>query len=1138
MKGTWLTALMALAVSATLAAGETEERAQFQSYKELVKQDPALIRYYTFEEGQGDEVANQVRLGGSQTAVTGGPLGSLTIQRYNEYGRHPSFPWNFSPETISPEWIQGRWPWKAALESGVDKVEYPWETTGLNRSGITGVEFADGGTLSGWLRVPEDMAKGRSNILSLFAGRDPTNPRFCGGFNLSYANGTLGFAASSTDKQANGAAVFAKFTPGVWHHFAVTFDKTALKLYLDGALKADKPFAGAIVPMTWPDIPLIGPFQEMSFGHGHFLMIGANIPKAGETPSRFELDELAIYKRALTAAELKTQEEAGRPALSPEAQLVAGRALATQRKLLGRTKLDIPKDSGGYFRVNQPIPATVTVPSELGACKAVFSLETLYGKPLQKLERPLEPGKTLTENILPPECGVFYLDMALLGPDGKTLKSQRYCLGVVPPAPKELSVNNPMACWADDTELFHFDSPLRRMFMWPTPGKHDARFLKQYAYYDKLIPNFRTYVMFGTNKKLFPEVLQDLKGKKVFGLEFTSEPHEPCDTKAYVDALKAATAIFRPAFPGILFIPPGIEPSSLSVLAGILENGGLEYMDGVSYHPYSGRPLHAYLDPDSATKKLKKLLAKHPEKKPTLWSTESGVNALPRRGDGRPMTGKEAAAAGFLGGHYFDVDYFHFFLALMEESDAAALQCHDILIKLAEGYKMYTVMGGPGDHGGVPGLRGVAITAIAGQVLNNQVEVTPLPLASTQSFCALVKNADGTTTAALFAMEPTTENFKVPANAEYKTMDMLGNFGSIKADADGLLSIPCAKAPLYVFNVPAGLQAVAPLRLALPAVLPEDNVLKGELTVSNQLATPLVGKLSATAIPGATISFAKTEVNLAPGQSEKIAVTLRAETLKRRLYTLALEFRNPAGKLVSSALASFQSPGVLQMVPQLKAPLTLDGDETKWKDIPAMTCDDVEGVVHGKPNAAEIWVPQWRGPDDLSFTVKTAWRKGDGVYFLLKAKDNALVPAPADQVSTAWKYDCLELYFDGRGRGKQGAVLSDGMDQVVVIPQVGEKAAPCKLWFGLEDRNQVDVQCVGRKTADGYLLEGKITPNAKSAFQVQAGSQFRMDFMLDDADSLETKLLRKDAMALHGDFGDYRNSDVWGRYELSLDGAR
>ncbi len=1124
---------LSLMAAAAGAAGEAEEQAQFRTYKETVKHDPALIRFYTFEEGQGDEVANQVLLDPLQTAVTGGPRGSLTIQRYNAYGRHPSFPWKFSPETLSPEWTRGRWPWKAAVASGVDKIEYPWEATCLYRSGITGAEFADGGAFAGWLRIHEDLAEGCCDILSLFEGRVP-NPRYSGGFNLWYANGALGFAASSTDEKANGAAVFAKVSPGVWHHFAVTFDTASLKLYLDGELKEEKPFGGKLVAVTWKDTPLVGPFHEMGFGFGHFMMVGATVPKAGETTGRFDLDELSIYKRALGAEEVKRQEEAGRPAMTPEEQLAAGRALAMERERLGRVRLDIPKDSGGYFRIRQPIPATVCVPSEFGAGKAMFSLESLEGKPLLKLERTMEAGQSLTENILPPACGVFYLDMEVRGPDGKPLKSQRYCLGIVPPAPRELTVNNPMACWADETELFHFDSPIRRMFCYPY-NVDDGRFQKQYDTYNKLIPNFRAYVGFGVDKKFYPEALRVLKGKNVFGLEFTSEPHEPCDTKAYVEALKAADELFRPAFPGILFFPPGIEPGSLSVLAGILENGGLQYMDGVSYHPYSGLPLQDYLSPDNATQRLKRLLAKYPDKKPTLWCTESGVMSLPRRGNGRPMTGKDALAAGFGGVNYSGVDTFPFFVTLMPEADAAALQCHDILLKLADGYKMYTVMSGPGDDGAEPGLRGVAVTALAGHVLNSQLEVTRLPLASVGSFCALIRNADRTTTAAVFSMEPTTENFKAPPNAAYRTMDMLGNEGSVRASADGLLSVPCARAPLYLFAVPADLQAVAPLRLALPETLPDSNVLKGELTVTNQLSSPLAGTLVFAALPGASIMLSTTEVNLAPGQAEKIGVELRADALKRRLYTLDIELRGPAGKLISSTRGAFQSAGVIQMIPRANASFRLDGDEAKWTDIPAAACDAADGVVHGKPNAAEIWLPQWRGKDDLSFTVKTTWRKGDGLYFLLKAKDNVLCPAPEGQAGMAWKYDCLEFYFDSRAHRKLGTLLSDGMDQVLIIPQAGEAVAPCKVSYGLEGRNRVNVQCVGRKTADGYLLEGKVTPNAKSSFRVQGGSQLRMDFMLDDADSLDAKLLRKAAMALHGDFGNYRNSDVWGRYELSLD---
>jgi len=79
------------------------------------------------------------------------------------------------------------------------------------------------------------------------------------------------------------------------------------------------------------------------------------------------------------------------------------------------------------------------------------------------------------------------------------------------------------------------------------------------------------------------------------------------------------------------------------------------------------------------------------------------------------------------------------------------------------------------------------------------------------------------------------------------------------------------------------------------------------------------------------------------------------------------------------------------------------------------------------------------------------------------------------------------------------------------------------------------VECVGRKTASGWLIEGKITPNVKSTFQIQAGSQFRMDFLIDDTDKDEPKWLRKSAMALDGNFGNATNSNIWGRYELSLD---
>jgi hypothetical protein len=1143
IKKTILRGLVAGLTLSGLMAGEAQDQARFRQYKETLKQDPALIRFYTFEEGRGEEVANHVLLNPSQTAVTGGTLGSLTIQNYVQGGHSGR---NLSQETIYPGWTEGRWPWKAAVASGLDTAKYAWEVTKLFRSGITGAEFAAGGTLAGWIRIHENPAATEScNILTLGDG-------WRSGFTLKYTKakhspeGSLQFRLGVANDESPRADLYGgPFPAGIWHQFAITVDGTMVKLYLDGQLKAEKPFAAAIIPTKYEDYPQVGPFYENNSPTrwGSFLMIAHNVPKDGHVVSRFDMDELAIYKRALSAEEIGQLELAGRPTMSASEQLAAYRDLAARQKIQDQIRMRIPVDTGGYFRLNQPIAATVEIPAETGLqgqFKAVFELETLYGKPVQKLERTVSVGKSLTEQILPPECGVYYLDMSVLASDGTLLKriASKHCLGIVPPAPKELTVHNPLAFWADLSDPFYYDAPIRRM----NYIGDGSRFLENYETYAKRIPDFRAYVWFycdmsGTpkalaaNAKLFPEAAKLMKDKNVFGVELTSEPHTQ-KIKAYVAMLKTASEAFRAEIPRIQFFPPGGAPPSIPMIAEILKNGGIDYLDGVSYHPYTSNPIGSFLW-DSLTDRLKKVVALYPEKKLTLWNTEGGLNSLPRI-NGRPMTRKDAHAARFPAAELYGHQFFKYFISQRPEDEAAAMQCHAILLDLLAGYKIYTICQTP-NVDGQPSLRGVAVTTLAGQVLNTQTGVTRLPLATLENMCLLIKNTDASTTAAIFSNEPATVNFKVKANTRYRTMDMLGNASTITANAAGLITVKSVKAPLYIFDVPADLQEVVPLRLAAPNVLPENGLLKAELTVSNPFASPLRGTLSAAEIPGASIALAKTSVDLAPGASEKIAVELRAESLKRRPYLLGVALKDPAGRLVSSAQTIFQSLGIVQMVPRLKAPIVLDGEDSEWEKIKGTVCDDPDSVVHGKPNYAEVWVPQWLNRDDLSITIKTAWRKGDGIYFLLKVRDDVLMPAPDDKVGLAFRYDCLEFFFDSRKYSEQGTAISPGADQAVVVPQIGETAAPCQLWYAKRDLSHLNLECVGRKTADGYLIEGKVTPNQKSAFKVRAGSQFRMDFLVDDTDSLDPKWMRKAAMALHGKFSNYNNSDIWGRYELSLE---
>src|SRR5262249_7126146 len=93
--------------------------------------------------------------------------------------------------------------------------------------------------------------------------------------------------------QANGSA--AVISAGVWHHVAGTYDGTKLQLYVDGAPWGNPlPHTGAISPM----LP------------GSYNTIGS---EAGRTTCGFcggryfkgQIDEVGIYNRALTAAEIE-----------------------------------------------------------------------------------------------------------------------------------------------------------------------------------------------------------------------------------------------------------------------------------------------------------------------------------------------------------------------------------------------------------------------------------------------------------------------------------------------------------------------------------------------------------------------------------------------------------------------------------------------------------------------------------------------------------------------------------------------------------------------------------------------------------------------------------------------------------------
>jgi len=81
-------------------------------------------------------------------------------------------------------------------------------------------------------------------------------------------------------------------TVGAWHHVAVILDAGVLTAYIDGVADADTSAVGSTVP---------------GLGDDRGMWIGMEFPESGyNSPMRGMIDDLAIFKRALSPSELAT----------------------------------------------------------------------------------------------------------------------------------------------------------------------------------------------------------------------------------------------------------------------------------------------------------------------------------------------------------------------------------------------------------------------------------------------------------------------------------------------------------------------------------------------------------------------------------------------------------------------------------------------------------------------------------------------------------------------------------------------------------------------------------------------------------------------------------------------------------------
>ncbi len=1107
-----------------------------------------MIRHYTFDEGRDDEVVNHVDIRPGYRSRTGGFLGSLEIAHNTAYGMESTESYT-AKTNVETRWVSGRMPGMSALRIGTHPA-------GLYRSGVTGAEFAKGFTVAGWIKF-EDSGTDYSHAYPLQLG-DVWGG--CEGFRLDWVKcgwakeGMLKFVVGrpQKDEPSKGAVVeiaFGTCDTDVWHRFAATLDGTTFRFYLDGVMQ-EKPFDGAFRhtpfrPSYSGQAPFTGGTRVNCLHVGHRRWFDKNLT----TP--FTFGELAIFDRALSAAEVESFLMKTPAAGTTDEQRAASVAERTARSAADAIVMKIPEDSNGYFRQGAKIPVTVRN-APAGTLKVL--VETVFGKPVLEKEIPVSDDGTIDWNITSELCDAYSVHLALKDESGKTVKGlmRPYPIGIVPPAPDHL--NSPFGYWAME-DRFSYDSNLRRVDVPYWGGaiqtnaflrKHDlflnvqkipSEALREFSF----IPYNCAGTPAGKNGSFTPK--QETKVREWFGatvdllaeqgvreFEVTSEVDGRTTPEQYVRELAILHEIGRKRIPDIKLYPPGATPCALPFINKILELGAADCVDGVSHHNYLSNPVHAFYW-DNPGVRLAKIAEAHskPEHRIEMFNTESGIFSLPRVHH-RPMTREFARTALYPISRVGGYETYSTSMPILPETEAAALQIHAILVNLASGYKMY-VKCQTSTQGAIPCQQGVALTALSGQILNDMTEIKALPMSSTKTMAVLIdrahpKTGEKSNVFAVFGMEERTFNFKTAPSATHRTMDMFGNQGILKADAHGVLSIAAQINPVYLFDVPATIAELTPVKLNLPALLPESGILEGTVEIENLFDAPLTGDLQAEELRGAEISLAKTVLHVKPGERISVPITVKATALKRRNYPVRVTFGSLAAEIV------FASNGGICEVPRRAKPLPLDLDAAKWSDLPPLVCDNEDDVVHGKPNFAELWLPQWRNREDLSLALRVCYVKNDALYFRIDVTDDHVLPAPQEENGLAFMYDCLEFFIDTRSGKSLGAAVDDGADQIIVPALDGPNPDRSALWYARREKRHVTIDVVGARSVNGYALEGKVVPNEKSAFKLRPGSRFLMDFVVDDCDRLDQK--RKAAMATHGNFDNNSNVSGWGRYELGL----
>ncbi len=1139
--------LLALGVAAAAGGLSADEAQPWRQRLEAKRQTPGMVQYYTFQEGRGKTTRNW---------LDDTPFSSMLISGYDY----------FVGNTLDvPRWKDGRWEGKPALSVGTAR-------TSVGRTHFYGVPGKDFTVELSIRTVIPASGKDRAVFASV-------GDAYSAGWRLEADGFGSRFVLGRPTGEGEGKGVVVVggpfLAPHVWHHLVGVLNGAKLQLYVDGVKKGETAFDGVYQHPPTPTQRHATP--ELDVGG---LQLGDTASQ--RSSSRFDIDELALYKRALVGGEVAGFYSGGRPDVTDEAQPRRHQeALAREARLAG-VAIDLPRKTFGYFPQDKPIPVTVAISKDaaglFGAkAQATFAVKLFMGEKLSEENCAFEmagAAPILTEYLIKPDrCGLYELDVTVRDEQGRVVKSAQFGFAVCAPLPDVAAVpkSSMLANYVgEDTRAFRPSverviQPIygRAKDGTPNYGSSDERvdrILKDgmevlycigLSFWDA--GRYPTLDDWRANPKIHTDHVRNLANRykgKVKYWEIFNEPNaHGYSAKDYAQLLKEAHAIFKEVDPEAKIVGPCGTSQYDVWIEEVLAAGGGAYLDILSFHNYIGTSPLRNMEDAARTKRVKASMLKHVGKLLPMWNSECGIHQ-PMRVDGRPAT--DAELEKFYGGRARRTDAGWVVvgvdaIGMVNEHLSACWQAQSLLVERGEGVEKYFLLMSPSQlYCGLAGLqlgesavteKGVALMALQ-SVMLTVTEARFIPMDVTGAACVALKDGKGKTTAALFADQPVTLVCKAApaAGAAVKGMDYLGNALSFATAEGGLLRVNVTEEPIYLFDVPENFGLAADgLKITCGQTLLEPMTeVEVVAEVGNPYDRPVAATLGATVSSGSATSREK-EFKLGAKETRKVPVVWQTGDIKKGAHWIRAQLLIDGNLTAVREKSGFISHGKMTRIPRFEGEFKLDGDMAKWAKVPAQTANTAAQAVIGRPVEGAPSPAFWRGPEDLSYTLQTAWTDV-GLHFLLSVTDDVLrPPLNTEEDARSFLYDSLELFIDVRPLAERTAAFSPGAVQVLVAPRIGEAAAACPVRMCGREPWPVTMECVSRKHAAGYLIEGTIRPAAGGAVKLREGAQINLDVSVDDNDDQPGqggKMGRRIQMALHGTANNNNDTSNWGRYAL------